>query len=158
MSKTIQKYLSYFKSNTSRYCTLVLVLWATASKISRWTNVASTIHVKQSNLKASNSIHVSKKVTPGETTQNRQIARWGNAWTNKAYCRARRSASSQSQAPPLQNTPIPPHLVTQILCKSPSYSAMKGVIPPSSSAVAACTSDPSPGQATQSPTMDTLKK
>lgn len=153
----IQKYLSYFKSNTSRYCTLVLVLWATASKISRWTNVASTIHVKQSNLKATKFNSCLQKSNSRRNNPEQADGSLGKRLNKQRLLQAR-SASCQSRAPPLQNTPIPSHLVTQILCKSPSYSAMKGVIPPSSSAVAACTSDPSPGQATHSPTTDTLKK
>lgn len=155
----IQKYLSYFfKSNTSRYCTLVLVLWATASKISRWTNVASTIHVKQSNLKATKFNSCLQKRNSRRNNPEQADCSLGKRLNKQSPLQARRSASCRSQAPPLQNTPIPSRLVTQILCKSPGYSAMKGVIPPSRSAVAACTSDPSPGQATHSPTMDTLKK
>lgn len=128
---------------------LVLILWETVSKSQDELNITSTIHVNNQTWKQLKSINVPKKLTPKETTQKSQIAYQGKAWTNKAYCRAKRSASCSSQGPPVENAPIPPHVYLHKPGANPKVTPLwKASFHLQVLLSLTCTLDPSPGQAT----------
>lgn len=78
-----------------------------------------------------NSINVPKKVTPTETTQDSQLLTRAKPEQTKPSAGPKGQQAARAKGLPSSSS----HLVTQIWCKSKSYSSLKGIIPPSSPAV-----------------------
>lgn len=137
MSKMIQNIRDKIKTNI-QYLEILLSkdLWDTDSKSQDELSTASIIHVKQSNKKATKFNSCPKKSNSKRNNPEQPDCLPGKSLNKQCLLQGQKAGRLlEPRASCREHTNSLSHLVTQILCKSKSYSIMKGIIPPSSSAV-----------------------